>query len=40
MVFKKINLEYYSFTEEDKDDIKVLLKKGLRKTKDKLLSLR
>ena len=40
MVFKKINLEYYSFTEEDRDDIKVLLKKGLRKTKDKLLSLR
>jgi len=36
MIFKKINLEYYSFTEEDRADIKVLLKKGLRKTKDRL----
>jgi len=40
MIFKKINLEYYSFTEEDREDIEMLLKKGLRKSKDKLLSLR
>lgn len=40
MIFKKINLEYYSFTDDDRDDIRVLLCKGLRKTKDKLQSLR
>lgn len=40
MIFKKINLEYYSFTDDDRDDIRVLLSKGLRKTKDKLQSLR
>jgi len=40
MIFKKINLEYYSFTEEDIEDIRLLLRKGLRKAKDKLLSLR
>jgi hypothetical protein len=40
MIFKKVNLEYYSFTEEDREDIQLLLRKGLRKTKDKLLSLR
>jgi phospholipid-translocating ATPase len=38
MIFKKINLEYYSFTDEDREDIRVLLRKGLRKAKDKLLS--
>lgn len=36
MIFKKVNLEYYSFTEEDREDIQVLLRRGLRKAKDKL----
>lgn len=36
MIFKKINLEYYSFTDEDRDDIKNLLDQGLsRKARDK-----
>ena len=31
MIFKKLNLEFFSFTEENIDDIKKLLNKGLRK---------
>lgn len=31
MIFKKLNLEFYSFTEENLDDVKSLLKKGLKK---------
>ena len=38
MIFKKLNMEYVSFTDEDRDDMMNLLRKGLRKTKDKLLS--
>jgi len=40
MIFKRLNLEYYSFSDENLDDIKMLLKKGLKKTKDKFLSMR
>ena len=40
MIFKRLNLEYYSFSDENLDDIKMLLKKGLKKTKDKFLSTR
>lgn len=40
MIFKKLNLEYYSFSEENQADIKILLRKGLKKQKDKLLSLK
>jgi len=38
MIFKKINLEYYSFTEEDGKDISTLLCKGLKKARGNLLS--
>ena len=40
MIFKRLSLEYYSFSEENLEDIKTLLKKGLKKTKDRFLSLR
>jgi phospholipid-translocating ATPase len=39
MIFKKLNLEFYSFSEENLDDIMSLLKKGLKKTKDKYRSI-
>ena len=31
MIFKKLNLEFYSFTEENIEDVKELLKRGLQK---------
>ena len=34
MIFKKLNLEFYSFTEENINDITNLLNKGLRKKRD------
>ena len=34
MIFKKLNLEFYSFTEENIDDIKNLLNKGMKKKRD------
>ena len=40
MIFKRLNLEFYAFSEENIDDIKQLLKKGLKKTKDKFMSMR
>ena len=33
MIFKKLNLEFYTFTEENLDDIRQLLKKGIKKAK-------
>jgi len=38
MIFKKLNLEYYSFTEENIEDIKNLLNKGLKKKRDQMKS--
>jgi phospholipid-translocating ATPase len=40
MIFKRINFEYYSFSEENIEDIRMLLKKGLKKNKDKFWSLK
>jgi hypothetical protein len=40
MIFKRINFEYYSFSEENIEDIRMLLKKGLKKSKDKFWSLK
>jgi len=40
MIFKRLSLEYYSFSAENLDDIKLLLKKGLKKTKEKFLSVK
>jgi phospholipid-translocating ATPase len=40
MIFKKLNLEFYSFTEDQLDEIKMLLKKGLKKAKDRFMSMR
>ena len=34
MIFKKLNLEFYSFTEENLEDIKNLLNKGMKKKRD------
>lgn len=34
MIFKKLNLEFYSFTEENLDDVSELLKAGLKKKYD------
>ena len=34
MIFKKLNLEFFSFTEENIDDIKNLLNKGMKKKRD------
>ena len=34
MIFKKLNLEFYSFTEENIEDVKNLLIKGLKKKRD------
>ena len=36
MIFKKLNLEFYSFTEENINDITNLLNKGLRKKRDQV----
>lgn len=40
MIFKRLSLEYYSFSEENIDDIKKLLTRGLEKNKDKFLSIK
>ena len=40
MIFKRLTCEYYSFSEENLEDMKTLLKKGLKKTKERFLSLR
>ena len=34
MIFKKLNLEFYSFTEENIGDMKNLLNKGMKKKRD------
>jgi hypothetical protein len=36
MIFKKLNLEFFSFTEENIDDIKNLLNKGMKKKRDRM----
>mmetsp|Transcript_15957 Transcript_15957/g.24716 ORF Transcript_15957/g.24716 Transcript_15957/m.24716 type:complete len:366 (-) Transcript_15957:1897-2994(-) len=40
MIFKRLNMEFVSFHEENFDDIKQLLKKGLKKRRDILFSLK
>mmetsp|Transcript_12784 Transcript_12784/g.21617 ORF Transcript_12784/g.21617 Transcript_12784/m.21617 type:complete len:406 (+) Transcript_12784:1219-2436(+) len=40
MIFKKLNLEYISFTDEDIEDIRKLLNDGLKKERDKFLSIK
>lgn len=40
MIFKRLTLEYCSFSDENLEDIKKLLKRGLKQGKDKFQSIR